>query len=160
MKLTAPAQAEAVFARLDAGHLLAALRRRARVFAAAAGLIFALVVLITFQLTPLFTATAKVEIDTRKHEVSDIQQVVSGLPPDSTVVDTEVEVLRSRSLADRVVNALKLDDDPEFNVKLRPANPVTGLLGAMGLGPSAGLGGPPSPEQKLKEHEAVVDKVL
>ena len=34
---------------------------------------------------------------------------------DTAVVDTEVEVLKSRQLATRVVKALNLEADPEFN---------------------------------------------
>jgi len=50
---------------------------------------------------------------------SPAQDVLSGLPADTTTVDTEVEVLKSTALADRVVKSLKLDEDPEFNTFLR-----------------------------------------
>jgi succinoglycan biosynthesis transport protein ExoP len=159
LKLTAPTRMEFFQPGRDANQLMATFRRRARVFAAVAALIFAAVVLITFLITPRYTATAKVEIDTRKHDVANIEEVVSGLPADSSVVDTEVEVLKSRSLAERVVTALHLDNDPEFNAKLAPANPITAALAAVGLGPEALTPGDAA-SQAAKTHEGVVDAVL
>src|SRR3569833_3796438 len=55
-----------------------------------------------------------------------------GAPPDTSAVDTQVEVLRSQALAERVVRRLKLYNDPEFNGAMAPrffglvpgANPV------------------------------------
>ena len=46
---------------------------------------------------------ARVVLDTREAQVVDIESVMSGLSADSSVVNTEVEVLRSRNLMDRVV---------------------------------------------------------
>jgi exopolysaccharide transport family protein len=54
--------------------------------------------------------------------------VLSGLPADSSVVDTEVEVLKSRSLASRVVKELKLEKDPYFNPYLPGAQGPTAWL--------------------------------
>ena len=99
----------------DLNVAIATFRRRFRLFAAVAVVVFAAVVLFTLQQTPLYTATAQVMLDVRKEQVTDMSAVLSGLPADSSVVDTEVEVLKSRSLAGRVVKELKLDQDPYFN---------------------------------------------
>lgn len=160
LKLAIPTRTEESEESLDFSQLIAAFRRRAKVFGAVAVVIFAAVMLVTFQLTPRYTATAKVEIDTRKHDVANIEEVVSGLPADSSVVDTEVEVLKSRSLADRVVTALNLDHDPEFNASLRPSNPISSLAAALGFGEANGMSAQLTPEQRTKMHEAVVDAVL
>src|SRR5580693_9265044 len=114
----------------DLNQVLATFRRRARLFMAVAVVIVAAVMLVTLQQTPRYTATANVMIDTRKHSVDNIQAVLSDLPDDTGVVDTEVEILKSRSLAERVVNALKLDQDPEFNTSLQKANPVRAAINA------------------------------
>jgi uncharacterized protein involved in exopolysaccharide biosynthesis len=46
--------------------------------------------------------------------------VLSGLPGDLETIQSETEIIKSRSLADKVVRKLKLYDDPEFNPRLRP----------------------------------------
>lgn len=154
----------------DLTQLIATFRRRSRVFVAVAVIILAAVVLVTFQQTPRYTATANVMIDTRKRDVTDIQEVLSGLPADSSVVDTEVEILKSRSLAERVVNALELDRDPEFNGALRKVSPIRAIIGAPANLLSALFASRPQQSaidqqsaaaiRATKTHEAVVDHVL
>lgn len=147
-------------------QLIATFRRRSGILIAVASVILAVVVLVTFQQTPRYTATASVMIDTRKHQVSDIQDVLSGLPADSSVVDTEVEVLKSRALAERVVIDEKLDQDPEFNGSLRPHQGLMAIVKAPFVA-VAGLFSSHSPQsatasdlKATKIHEAVVDGVL
>ena len=112
----------------DLNVLIATFRRRLRLFAAVALVVFVAVLLFTLQQTPRYTATAQVMLDTRTEQVTDMSAVLSGLPADSPVVDTEVEVLRSRSLANRVVAQLKLDQDPYFNPALEQANGLAAWL--------------------------------
>lgn len=66
---------------------------------------------------PTYTATARVMLDSRQTKVVDFKEVLSGLTADSNVVDTQVQVLRSRVLARRVVNDLHLLNNPEYNPK-------------------------------------------
>jgi succinoglycan biosynthesis transport protein ExoP len=167
--LTPSAKLELVDQNRDLNQLIATFRRRSRVFAAVLVVLFAAVVIVTFQMTPRYTATATVMIDTRKHDVSNIEEVMSGLPADSSAVDTEVEILKSRTLAERVVDTLKLDNDPEFNAKLRPVNPVASVIEApfkfVGDVLSNGRESEAARQQseqlrQQKIHEAVVDTVL
>ncbi len=107
--------------RLSLEKWRAILRQRFRLLVGVAVVIFGLVALLTFAATPRYTATAQVLLDSRQQKVVDVQQVLSGLSADSSgVVDTEVQVLSSRSLAQRVVEALNLQNDPEFNGRLAP----------------------------------------
>jgi capsular exopolysaccharide synthesis family protein len=69
--------------------------------------------------TPVYRASAQIILDTRTDRIADMQSVVSGLPGDTSAVNSEVEVLRSRKLLGRVVDALNLTEDPEFNRDLR-----------------------------------------
>jgi exopolysaccharide transport family protein len=147
---------------LDPRRLLAMFRRRLRLFGAVALTIFLVSVLLTLQATPKYMATASVMLDPRKESVSDIQQVLSGLPADSSVIDTEVEVLKSRQLAERVVQSMKLDQDPEFNGALRRPRglgaakaAVKGLLGAA-TPASVKL----SPAAAQRRRDGIVDGVL
>lgn len=147
---------------LDLRRLYTAFMRRLRLFGAVALLIFLAVVLLTLQATPKYTATASVMLDTRKEKVTDAEAVLSGLPSDSSSVDTEVEVLKSRQLAGRVVKALNLDQDPEFNGRLRKPTGVRAVVaGAKDL---VGIGEKPPKSlneiQQQKLTDTIVDHVL
>jgi succinoglycan biosynthesis transport protein ExoP len=112
----------------DLRRLMALFLRHMRVFCAVAALVFVAAVVMTMRATPLYTATANVMLDVRKNQVVDTQAVLSGLPADTATVDSEVEVLKSRHLAARVVDTLHLERDPEFNGSLRKPGAVTGVL--------------------------------
>jgi succinoglycan biosynthesis transport protein ExoP len=132
---------------VDLHRYIAAFRRRQRLFLGIVVAVFALAMVVTYQIKPRYTATASVMLDSRQEKVVDAQQVLSGLPMDSATVDTQVEVLKSRTLAQKVVDVLHLEQDEEFN----PSKP--GLLSMIpGLG-----GGRPSAEQR---RQAVVERVL
>lgn len=87
------------------------------------------------QLTPRFTAEAVLILNTRNMQVTDVEQVLSGLRVDTTVVETEIDVIKSRYIVEQVVEHLNLIQDPEFNPVLRPKQSQTDkLLGFIGLG--------------------------
>jgi exopolysaccharide transport family protein len=105
---------------IDVDRLQAAFQRRLRLMIAVAIVVFSAIVLITLEATPKYTAKAEVMLDRHQQKVVDAQEVLSGLPPDSNAVDTEVQVISSHALARRVVDALNLQTDPDFNPRLRP----------------------------------------
>jgi succinoglycan biosynthesis transport protein ExoP len=151
----------------DPLQLIATFRRRLRLFAAVFVLILAAVLVFTLQQTPRYTATAYVMIDTRKRDVSKIDEVLSGLPADSSAVDTEVEILKSRSLATRVVQHLHLEKDPEFNGRLNKPSLLATAMAAPGLlfhSAAPQLSGQALADQKIledrKAFDGVVDRVL
>ena len=104
---------------IDVERLIAAFRRRMWLFLGVAGLIAAALMFVMLRQTPMYTATANVMINTRTEKVVDSQAVLSGLTADTGTVDTEVEILKSPQLAESVVEALKLDRDPEYNAALQ-----------------------------------------
>lgn len=69
---------------------------------------------------PVYTATASIALESREEQIVDIESVVTGLGGDQATVNTEIEVLKSRSLISKLVRDLNLQDDPEFNPELRP----------------------------------------
>lgn len=146
---------------LDWRRWILAFRRRFRLFAAVAVAIFVAAIALTLQATPLYTATASVVMDTRKERVVDTEQVLSDLPNDSAVVDTEVEILRSGQLAGRVVKALKLEEDPEFNGALRKPTGLSGLIASVkGLfGAAAPAPRRLTPLEQQRQYEGVVGGV-
>ena len=68
-----------------------------------------------------YTATALVMINAGQDQVLAPDQMVGGqqMAP-AQVVDSQLEVLRSRALAGRLVDALNLVNDPEWNAMLPP----------------------------------------
>lgn len=84
---------------------------------------------ILFLAVPIYSATSVVVMESRESQVMglDIESIIGGLSSDSSVVNTEVEVLRGRLLMGRVADELKLGDDPEFNVTLQPKTLVSRL---------------------------------
>ncbi|KPP82971.1 MAG: hypothetical protein HLUCCA04_02530 [Oceanicaulis sp. HLUCCA04] len=67
---------------IDLRHLWRVFRRRLPVFLAVAFTVFVLVVVITMQMTPQYTATASVIIDQRRSQVVDIEAVLTGVGSD------------------------------------------------------------------------------
>lgn len=139
-----PAPAPTERATVDLHRYIAAFRRRQRLLIGIVAAVFALSMVITFELKPRYTATASVMLDTRQEKVVDIQQVLSGMPVDSSAVDTQVEILKSRTLAQKVIDQLHLDQDPEFNPP--PSGRLFGLL-------------PATPTTPERTKAAIIDRV-
>ena len=76
-------------------------------------------------LTPRYTAEAALIIGPRQQQVTDIKAVLAGLSGESDVVDSELQVLRSRQIARSVVQQLNLQQNPEFNPALAPLGIVS-----------------------------------
>jgi exopolysaccharide transport family protein len=90
-------------------------------------LIIACIVLVTgaawaysTRLPRVYTATTTVMLNTRQPRVIDFKEVLGQSAPVFITVTSEVEVIRSRTVAERVVDDLKLLEDPDMNPALRP----------------------------------------
>lgn len=95
-------------------RVLSAIRRRWKIPVALA-LVVALLVAGAVSVMPdRFEAAAVIQIDPRKKTISNLESVVSELKADAATVESEVEIIRSRSIALKVIEVLKLRDDPEF----------------------------------------------
>ena len=68
--------------------------------------------------TPMYSATATLQFNTRKQQIVDIESVVSGLSQDEKAIQSEVDILTSRTLLKRVYKKLNLQDNPEFSIEL------------------------------------------
>lgn len=116
---TAPRWVDSV-RELDAAWVLQTLRRRKWAVAAptlgATGLAFFLLLLVPSR----YSATTEVMLDTAQQQVVNIQAVLTDALPDQEAVDSQVEVFRSRGVAEKVITALDLESDPEFNEALAP----------------------------------------
>lgn len=103
---------------LDLSGLVLFLKRRWKQIVGTAILIAVLTVLALLQMTPLYTATSTVAVQTQKQKVVDVQDVLSGLSPDQATMETQAQILRSNRLAGMVADQLHLDGDPDFNPEL------------------------------------------
>ncbi|WP_375700197.1 GumC family protein [Pseudophaeobacter sp. TrK17] len=68
---------------------------------------------------PVYSTTSVVTLQNRQEQVVDFDSVVSGLGGDQISLNTEVEILKSRELIQKLVLKLDLVSDPEFNPSLR-----------------------------------------
>ena len=94
---------------LDVHGIVVAFRRRLKLFVIVAAVVLAATTVITLQQTPKYTATARVVIDQHKQAtVVKDEAVVSNLPAESAAIDTEVEILRSRSIAEHLADGTNL----------------------------------------------------
>lgn len=151
----------------DPNQVFRAFRRRLPLFFIALLTVFGAVAAWTFQATPVYSTSASVIIDARETNVVDFGSVLSGLPPDSAVVDTEVEIIRSRTLAEKIVTRLDLVNSPEFNWRLRQPGTVDQFKSGLKSVLSGVFSGPEAPtapldaeQQARAEMDSVVDALL
>ncbi|WP_310541738.1 AAA family ATPase [Phenylobacterium sp.] len=106
--------------RMHLRQLLGIVLQRAPLGLAVATVIFVLVLGLFALQTPAYTAVGSVVIDPKQQNLTDTSFQQGGLPPDTSAVDTQVEILRSPALAQDVVKRLRLYNDPEFNPAMEP----------------------------------------
>lgn len=98
----------------DLGSLFADFMRFLASILLISAIVAVAVIVPNLQAPKRYTATSSIIIDPRPYNELTNDSVVSGLPTDTAQVDTEVEVLKSSSIAEAVINSLRLYDDPEF----------------------------------------------
>ncbi len=104
----------------SAREILRVLNRRKLLIAATLIGVMAATFLILSSITPRYTATALVMLDSRKTKVVNSEAVLSGLPNDIASIQSEVEILRSRTMARKVADKLNIIARPEFNPAVQP----------------------------------------
>ncbi len=81
----------------------------------------AVTALIVAQMTPLYRASARVMLDTRKFKAVSTEQALSGVDTLNVgALQTELEIIKSEDLLGRVVDKLGLVGDPDFNGTRKP----------------------------------------
>lgn len=71
-------------------------------------------------ITPRYTATASIIVEPRQQNVIEIESVISSMPVSLETMQSEVQVIRSPTVARRVVDSLGLAGLAEFNPSLSP----------------------------------------
>jgi capsular exopolysaccharide synthesis family protein len=157
--------------RIDVVGFVQSIWRRKAVVAAVAAILLTIALIYTFQLVPRYEATSTLRIGGPKSNVVDIESVLQQAPGQgNSAIETEIGVLYSRDLIGRVVDKLKLLEDPEFNptlVKEEPSawrfiNPFyyLGLAWETVFPPRNGLEGLTEEEKQLRLRSNAIDKVI
>nr|WP_295664533.1 Wzz/FepE/Etk N-terminal domain-containing protein [Polymorphobacter sp.] len=121
--------------RLDFRHFIAALRRRLGLMLVILATVVAVAALFVTRQPYVYSATAEIVLNTRDDQIAPTSTQAGSELPNADRADTEVEVLKSRALAESVAAALRLDTDPAFNPATKPATGlVSRLRAAVGLG--------------------------
>ncbi|MCB1693362.1 MAG: GumC family protein, partial [Pseudomonadales bacterium] len=158
---------------LDIRAWLRTLRRHKVLIVSVIVIVMVATLFVLNDITPRYTATSKVLIQTQASNVMDFEAVMSGIGSDTAAVASQVEILTSRSLMGRLADELNLIEDPEFNPYRRPEK--TGLaalsvedvvpewlLAAFGQRDAEGMyAEEPTPEEQQEiERTAVINNLL
>ncbi|MGQ4274876.1 GumC family protein [Terrihabitans sp. B22-R8] len=113
-QLIIPGGEEAKSRAPDARALLAVLLNNARLIGAITLGVMAIMMVVLFTLTPTYTSSVNILLGPNKGNVLGSETMFSELSMDSPMIDSQVTILKSEALRRRVVQAQKLDQDPEF----------------------------------------------
>lgn len=102
----------------DPINILRILWRRKSLIVGIVILFISLAMVYLSQITPIYTASTSLMLDTRQKNVINVPSVLSGLK--FQALSSEIQVIRSSQLIGRIVDKLHLERDPEFNGSLRP----------------------------------------
>lgn len=87
-----------------------------------------LALLLAFVLPERFAGEAIVMLDTRSKHFTNVEAVVSGVEVDNSVIRSEISIIESRAVINRVIDELKLMHDPDFNPSLQGVGWLSRLL--------------------------------
>ena len=104
---------------LSVRQMIGVLQRRKWVVLGTIVIVTTLATAWSFLVTPKYAAEVKVILDEKEQNALNLTNPTSQGSKDDAMIDTEIERIRSRSLAQTVVEKLQLEDDPEFNETLR-----------------------------------------
>ncbi len=100
---------------IDLAHYWHVVRRQLKKIIALAAVITILTVLVVLSLTPKYSATTTLLIESEEARILSIEEVYGMPGKSSEYLLTQFEILKSRALAQRVVKELKLVNVVEFN---------------------------------------------
>lgn len=117
---------------VDLREVFAILRRRIGVITGCTIVLMSLATVGIYQLTPRYTAQASLMLEQQKLQLLDIKNVLSGGGESSSILATQVDVITSPRIAEKVAANLHLETVPEFNPALRPASGFEPIAWAQG----------------------------
>ena len=99
---------------LDLRDIFGILRRRSRVIMVCVMAATLAAIAYLLLVPPTYTAMSVVLIDPRETRVISSEDVLSGIGSDTAALESQVELIESTTLAGRIVDELKLEEDTEF----------------------------------------------
>lgn len=84
------------------------------------GVVALVAILVAYSITPIYRATASLQIEEKAAKVVSIEQIYDVEGKGNEYLQTQLELLRSRALAERVVKQLKLTEHKEFDPRQQP----------------------------------------
>lgn len=105
---------------IDIFGFAASIWRRKAVVLSVAAILFVAFLIYLFQLVPRYEAATSLRVGGPKANVVDIEAVLQAPGQSQGLVVTEIGVIKSRQLMGRVVDKLKLLENPYFNPTLKP----------------------------------------
>jgi capsular exopolysaccharide synthesis family protein len=102
---------------------------------------------------PQYQATAQLTLEVRSGQVVDLQGVMTGVSTEQAALNTEIEIIKSRRILGKLVDALDLTQDPEFNGALAPPSALARVKGAV-----AGLLASPQDARDTSDEADAVGK--
>ena len=99
----------------DLKWLARSFRRRLGLFFIVVAAVFAVTIVATLAIKPVFFAQAQIKIDPNQRGALDSGSSPQSGLQDSALIDTEIAIMQSREVAEGVVRRLNLIADPEFN---------------------------------------------
>src|SRR5580698_4034942 len=85
--------------------------RNARFIGLVTAGVAACALVLAFVVPVSYVGETVVMLDPRKTQVSNLESVVPSLPADNAAIRSEIDIIRSRSVIDRIINDLHLMND-------------------------------------------------
>ena len=115
---------ESAYGLIDAGNFVQDLRRyfwilfRHRWVVLGVTVVFLCIgALVTFLSTPIYRASTTIQIDREPAKIVNVEDIQANLGSDAGFYATQYEILKSRSLAERVASDLSVEDLRQFTQK-------------------------------------------
>ncbi len=136
---------------VDLRELVRILRRRWRLLAAVPAVLLAFALIYVVAATTRYTATSTVLVDPRRANVVDnTQQVLTNFGTDDATIESQALLIQSVAILQRVVEKLKLTEDPEFIPQPSILDPIKRLFASSG--PASGA----SPQDAAKARSVEI----
>jgi capsular exopolysaccharide synthesis family protein len=140
---------------IDLTHYWQVVRRQLKKIVAFSAIITMISVLVALVMTPVYRSTATILIEAEEAKILSIEEVYGLAGQSDEYFQTQFEILKSRELARRVVLAMNLIDEAEFNPH-HPANKKSFSVKEFFMGESE----PPTEEDTLaKTVDALMSSI-
>src|SRR6202158_1627118 len=143
---------------VDLREMARILRRRWKAAAAAPLSLTILALLYVLTATTLYTATSTVLVDPRRTTALESNQAamsMSNFGTDDATIESETLLIQSIAILQRVVEKLKLTDDPEFIPTPGILDPIKRLFSSSGSSGSSSVAGA-NPEDAAKARSVAI----